>query len=107
LTVLTVEGADDLRVFAKQRGRMSEQIVLPPRVVDLVTALAELPVRDEAGRLRGLGLPYSQVVQVLAALSQDQTIPGEVVLEQVGPLRALVPETTPERPLGEPAEGGK
>ncbi len=107
LTVLTVEGADDLRVFAKQRGRMSEQIVLPPRVVDLVTALAELPVRDEAGRLRGLGLPYSRVVQVLATLSQDQTIPAEVVLEQVGPLRALVPETTPERPLGEPAEGGK
>jgi len=107
LTVHTVDGSDDIQVFAKQKGRMSEEILLPPRVVDLVTALAELPVRDEAGRLRGLGLPYSRVVQVVATLSQDQTIPAEVVLEEVGPLRPGGPEEAPERPISEPAEAGE
>jgi hypothetical protein len=107
LTIHTVDGSDDIRMFVKQKGRMSEQLVLPPRLVDLITSLAELPVRDEAGRLRGLGLPYSRVLQVLATLSQDQAIPAEVVLEDVGPLRTLIPETVPERPLSEPTETDK
>lgn len=106
LTIYTVDGAEDVRVFAKQRARMSEEMVLPPRVVDLITILAELPERDDAGRLPGLGFPYSRVVEVLAALSQDQCLPAEVVLEDVGPLRPLVPELAPERPIAEPAEGG-
>jgi hypothetical protein len=107
LTVHTTDGADDLHIFAKQGGRMSEELTLPPRVPDLVTALADLPVRDEKGRLRGLGLPYARVLQVLAALNRDQTIPGEMVLEDLGPVRPVVPEVTPERPIAEPAETGK
>jgi hypothetical protein len=107
VTVHTVDGSDDLQVFAKQRGRMSEQLELPLRVVDLVTALAELPTRDEAGHLRGLGLPYSRVLQILVTLSEDHSIPAEVVLEDVGPIRSLVPEVAPERPISEPEEDSK
>lgn len=99
VTIHTVDGADDLRVFAKRRGRMSEQIVLPPRVVDLITSLADLPVRDDANRLRGLGLHYSGVVRILAALNADQAISAPVIMEQFG--GAPAPEVTPERPEGE------
>jgi hypothetical protein len=107
VTVHTVDGAEDLQVFAKQHGRMSEQIGLPPRVVDLITALAKLPSRDETGHLRGLGLTYSRVLQVLVTLSEDHSIPAEVVLEDVGPIRSLVPEIAPERPISEPEEGAE
>jgi hypothetical protein len=107
VTVHTVDGSDRLQVFGRQHGRMSEQIELPLRVVDLVTALAELPTRDEAGHLRGLGLPYSRVLQVLVAMSEDHSVPAQVVLEDVGPIRSLVPEVAPERPIGEPEEGGE
>lgn len=103
VTIHTVDGSEDIRLFAKRRGRMSEQILSPPRVVDLITALGELPVRDEADRLRGLGLPYSQVVQILKACCENETIPARLVLEQTSLTDLLGPEVTPERPEGEPA----
>jgi len=107
LTIHTVEDSDDLQVFAKERGRLSEDIAVPPRVVDLVTALADLPLKDEARPLRGLGLPYSRVVQVLAALCRDQTIPAALVLEQTPLTELLGPELTPERPERDTPAGGR
>jgi len=102
VTVHTVADSSDVRLFAKRRGRMSEQVVIPPRVADLVAALGDVPQRDEAGRLRGLGLPYSRVVQILAALCADQTIPAPLVLEPVPLVELFGPQTLPERPESEP-----
>jgi len=101
VTIHTVDGADDVEVYAKQRGRLSEPIVKPPLVADLITALADLPRRDRNGRVRGLGLPYSRVVQILAAMSRDGSIPARVVLEQPTLTELLGPEAAPERPESE------
>lgn len=105
ITVHTVAGSDDVQVFAKRGGRLSEQIVVPPRVVDLITALADLPLPDKAGNLRGLGLPCSRVVQILADLCRNETIPARLVLEQTTLTELLGPEVAPERPEGELPSG--
>lgn len=103
-TVHTADGSSDVRLYAKRGGRMSDQITVPPRVVDLIAALGDLPGRLDSGELRGLGLPYSRVIRILAALCEDETIPAKLVLEQTSLAELLGPETTPERPEAEPDE---
>ena len=97
LTVHTVDGSDDVRLFIK-RSRLSEEIVVPPRVVDVITALANLPQKDDGGHLRGLGLPYARVVRVLATLSRSATIAAPLVFEQTSLTDLFGPEMAPERP---------
>ena len=96
LTVHTVDGSDDVHMFMK-RGRLSDDIVVPPRVVDVIRALADLPVRGDAGTLRGIGLPYSRVVQVLATLAGNETVTAPLVLEQTSMTDLLGPDTGTER----------
>ncbi len=60
--------------------------------------MADLPVEDEAGRLRGVGLNYSQVVQVLATLERDGALPARMVLERESLAELLGPAEIPERP---------
>lgn len=100
VTIHTVEGSNDVQLFAKRRGRLSEPIVLPPRVVELITSLGDLPLKDDAGRLRGIGLPYSRVVQMLAAMSADETIPAHIVFEQTSLTELFGPDIAPDRPEG-------
>ncbi len=100
VTVQTVPGATDVQVYAK-RGKsrkLTDTIVIPPRVVDLVTALADLPKKDDAGRLRGIGLPYSRVLQVLVALSKDETVGARLAFEQTPLTELLGPDLSPQRP---------
>lgn len=97
LTVHTVAGADDIRVFCKRNNRLSDEVAVPPRVTHVIAALAHLPVRNDAGELRGMGLSYARVVQALADLCGSDTIAAPLVLEQT-PLAELIgPETVPER----------
>lgn len=103
VVVHTVDGSRDLRVYGKRR-RMSEEVVLPPRVVELITLLAELPERDELDRLRGLGLPYSAVVRALASLTRDECIAAALHVETLGVPRLTQPEFTPERQDAEPSD---
>ena len=63
----------------------------------LSRALADLPTRDESDRVRGIGLNYAQVVQVLAALCRDGTIPARLVLERTSLTELLGPAPSPER----------
>ncbi|MGD8451251.1 MAG: flagellar basal body P-ring protein FlgI [Phycisphaerae bacterium] len=102
VTVTADDVASDLTLFAKRRGVLSDPLHIPPRVTDLVTALADLPADDDdtaASRHRGLGLPYSQVAQILGALCDSGAVPAklEVELGRAGaPQRG--PEAVPERP---------
>ncbi len=100
LTVHTVDGSSDISVFIKRGGKLSPQVITPPRVADLVTALAAVP-GEGGGRPRGLGLPYSRVVQVLADLCRDETISAPLVFEQATITDILGPRAIPERPEGE------
>lgn len=101
VTVHTVSDSADVQLYGKRNGRMSEHIVVPPRVTELVTALGDVPTEDPARGLRGLGLTYSRVVQALAALCEEGTIPARLVLEQASLRDLLGPEVRPERPEAE------
>lgn len=81
VTVFTRDNAPDVRVFTRRRNRMSEQLILPPRAAELARVLGDLPVLDDNRRPRGLGLPYSRALEVLADLCNSGTIPAEMVLE--------------------------
>ena len=104
VTIHTVTGADDLRVFTKVRGKLSDELAVPPRVADQVTALADRPQRDAQDRLRGLGLPYSRVVRILAALAKQEALPAPLVAEPTAPSGWVGPEVSPDRPETEAQE---
>ncbi len=104
VTIHTVTGADDLRVFTKRRGKLSDELAVPPRVADLITALAERPARDAQQQLRGLGLPYSRVVRIVAALAKQEALPAPLVAEPTTPTAWLGPEVSPDRPETEAKE---
>jgi hypothetical protein len=101
LTVHTVDGADDVRLFMRPHGRLSDEITVPPRVADVILALAQLPVRDEAGRLQGMGLSYARVTQVLADLCESQTVTASLVFERTSVTDLLGPQELLDRPEAE------
>ncbi len=98
VTLVTAEGSDELRLYAKAHGWMSEEIRVPPSVDELIEAMASLPLHDAANQLEGIGLSYSHVVRVLARLCRDEVIPAPLVLERIGPIDWGEPAEMPERP---------
>ena len=98
VTLNATEDAGDITLFAKRGGHVSEALLVPTRVADLVAALGDLPVKDEADRLRGIGLPYSQVVQVLATLCANGTITAHMEIERMGIVGTLDEQRMPDRP---------
>lgn len=98
VTLVSVEDGRDIRIYSKQNDRLTDEIVVPPVLADVVTALAGLPRRDDAGQLCGVGLPYSRVIQVLATLCEQRAIPARLVLEQTSLTEILGPDERPERP---------
>jgi len=98
VTVTAASDAADITLFTKHAGRLSEPLLVPPRVPDLIAALSDLPAQDKAGSQRGVGLPYSHVVQVLAALCRDGTIPAHLEIERLAMTEIFGPERGLERP---------
>lgn len=100
VTINARSSRDDLMLMSRPRlgGPRTLQLSVAPRVADLVAALGDLPTKSAAGRLRGLGLSYSQVVGVLDALCTEGSINARLVLEQTPMSEVLGPETPFERP---------
>lgn len=103
VTLNATESSGDITVLARERyGKtITEPVIIPPRVADLIAALADQPRRDEAGRMRGVGLAMSQVVQVLDALCREGSIEARLVMEEIDLERLMGPRETPERPAAE------
>jgi hypothetical protein len=80
---------------------MPEPLMLPPRVVELIRALAALPIAEGDGQVAGIGLNYAQVVEVLAELCESGTVPARLVMEQASIVDLLGPTELPERPEGD------
>ncbi len=103
-----IDESGDITLLNKRKGKLGQPIHVPPRVAELVAALAGSPQPDNSKNPRGLGLPYSQVVQILAALAKDGTIPAPIELERATVTELLGPDYKPERPetdeSKEPAE---
>jgi hypothetical protein len=87
-----------LTVFGMRAGRLTPTLQVAPRVADLIAALADLPRPDETGQIRGLGLPYSQVVHVVATLCRDGAIAAHFEPERVPLTELFGPELWRYRP---------
>lgn len=98
VTLVSDDGADVVRVFAKRGGHLSEEIEAAPRAVEVITALAALPQRDALGHLRGIGVPYSELVRVVSALCENGTIPAPLYVEQTSLTELFGPDDLPGRP---------
>ena len=70
-------------------------------MVELIRALADLPVKDDTGRLCGVGLGYAQVVEVLDELCASGAIPARLVMQRATITDLLGPAELPERREGD------
>ncbi len=98
---INAKGAnDDLTVFCRTRqsNRLSTTLKVAPQVSDLIRALAAPPIADDSGTLKGLGLPYSLVIQVLETLSKQDAIPARLVVESTPTVDLLGAPPPGERP---------
>lgn len=103
VTLNALEENGDVSVLWRTRsGRLvTEPLVVPPRAVELVRALADLPVEDDSGQSRGVGLGYAQVVEVLDALCASGAIPARLVMQRGTITDLFGPTELPGRPEGD------
>ncbi len=96
-------GATHLRLVrrAPTTGRRSEPITCPTSVAGLIGMLGRDPVKDDEGHYQGLGLTYSQVVEVLHDLCADKTIDATFVLQGPEPAEVAAPPSDAGRPESE------
>jgi hypothetical protein len=103
VTLNATESFGDITMFRRTRrtNQLSDELHVAPRVSDLIVSMADLPMKNDAGRIRGIGLGYSQVVYVLHALSREDIISAPVIVERSGLEDRFKQELTPERPEGD------
>jgi len=100
VTLNALELDDEITVLWRSRsGRTTpEPLKTQARVVELIKALCDAPFENDDGTPRGIGLNYSQIVEVLATLCETNAIPAQLVM-QTAPLPELLgPMELPERP---------
>ncbi len=79
-------------------GRVSPPTTTSLGVTDLISLLGAKAGTDKFGRVSGLGLDYSQIIDVIASLCENGTIDAAFKIERPG-----TAETTgPKRPTGRP-----
>jgi len=100
VTLNALEEQGDIAVLCRTAsGRlMPEPLMVPARVVELIRALADAPVEDDNGGVRGIGLGYTRVVEVLDALCTSGAIPARLALQTTTVADLLGPTEVPERP---------
>lgn len=98
VTLNAVGENEDVTIFTKRGTDVSPPLLVPPRASDLIAALADLPKKDDAGRMRGVGLTYSQVLLVLSRLSEDGTLAARFEVERRSLSELLGTERARERP---------
>ncbi len=103
VTLDTADGGDEITVLARGRttGRFAPPFQVPAEVSDLVRALAFTARGTRARDARGLGLPYSVVVQVLSGLEDTDSIAAPVVIEERSVTELLGPAESGGRPEAE------
>lgn len=100
VTLNSQGGEGDITVFCRTRqsGVLSDALHVPPRVVDLVRSMADVPVGKREGDFNGIGLPYSLVVRVLQELESRESLTASVVMGPESVVDLLAPLEAPERP---------
>jgi hypothetical protein len=100
VTLNALEERGDIAVLCRTAsGRLiPEPVMVPARVVELIRALADAPLEDDHGGVRGIGLGYTRVVEVLDALCTSGAIPARLALQTTTVADLLGPTELPERP---------
>lgn len=103
VTLNALESSGEITMFRRTRrtNQLSDELLVPPRVSELIISMADLPMKNDAGRIRGIGLCYSRVVFVLHALSREGIISAPVIVERSGLEDRFEQELAPERPEGD------
>jgi hypothetical protein len=100
VTVHAEAGEDQLKVYRHVGAKkvLSDEQLVKPDVESLVLALGSEPEKDNAGKYRGLGLSYSQVVGVIYRLCKDDNgkpVPAEFILQKPGKQDTIGTGVTP------------
>jgi hypothetical protein len=112
LTLNATEPRGDITMFCRTRRsrKLSDKIMVPARVDELIRAMATPPVREDGRTFRGIGLHYSLIVQVLDELCSNGSISARFMMEQtplvdiLGPaMPSDRPETEEDRPTTQPS----
>lgn len=98
VTINAAKPGGDLGIWSSYRVREPVQLNVPPRVSDLISALAEVPRKDMPPERRGCGLPYSRIVQILYRMCKDKTIAATLSIQAADVIDESTLETTKERP---------
>lgn len=100
ITLNATESRGEITMFCRTRRSrvLSDRIVVPPRVDELIRAMATPPVPDDNRSFRGIGLHYSLIVQVLDDLCDNGSISARFVLEQTPLVDIFGPTVPTDRP---------
>ena len=100
LVTLTADAqAQEITVIRQTAsGRVSPPTTTSLKLTDLISLLGAKAGTDKFGRVSGLGLNYSQIIDVVASLCENGTIDAEFKIERPGTLET----TGPKRPTGRP-----
>jgi len=85
-TLITAKAEDsDLTVVYnnKRTGRHSPPLSAPRNVGKLLAFLGDAPVEDDEGRMRGLAVPYSEIVDILHTFCDLGVIPARLAVERL------------------------
>lgn len=86
LTTITAQQGDDhLTVLYKNKrtGANSPPLKAPLNVGELVAFLGDATQFSESGEVRGLAVPYSEIVDILNTFTRQGSIPGRFVTEEM------------------------
>lgn len=99
LTLNAIEDHSDVTMFChtRQHGKLSDPVVTPPRIADVIRGMGDLPIKDSSGKFRGLGQCYSLVVEVLEGLRSREALSAALVMETNNLRDQLGGSSVPER----------
>ena len=99
VTLNALQDQGDISVIRRGRdGRlMTEPLSVPPRVGELIQVLADAPTKSRKEPARGVGLNYTNIVQVLDVLCSSGAIQATLVLQKTAITDLLGPLELPER----------
>jgi hypothetical protein len=81
-------------------GIVSDPIPVSRKVADLIEMLGETP-EVEDGKVKGVGMNYSQIVEILGSLCHDRAISAAFMLQQPAVADMFGPLRVPGRPESE------
>ena len=86
VTLNARDGQKKLTVYRKiqRTGKSSDPFEVDFKVQSLISTLGNRPVRGSGGKIKGLGLSYGQVVQVLRQMCDAHHIRARFVLQRPG-----------------------